>query len=569
MRLIPVSGHIGVTRILRGQGIVLPLAAAVWLINALWLMRDTRPPVWDMALHQTYAFNYVPGYNPATDVDFWRASGNYPPFVHLAIAACYILFHPAPHIAVLANLPATLLLLWAIHGLASDLAGVVAARWACLLTGFTPYMLWMSRETVLDYWLSAWVAAALLVLLRSRAFASRTASLLMGVTIALGMLTKWLFAGFLPFPMALVCLRTRIWRDRERLINLADTLLIAAVGAAVWYLPNMSGLVHHFVENARIGAREGEPAVLSIQSLIYYLRLLEGYQLFGVQFVFFAVSAFYVIRRKQLSDGAFLLVSITGGWLVMTLLRTKDPRFTMPLLGLLAILPGAWIQSWPRRWPTRAFKTALLCFVVVQAYVTSFGVRWLPQQVVIARGYRGSLAWDWNLYSQHYFHVLGPPRRENWRQDEILLRAAEHARSTGAELSLAIVPDLPCFNAANFGLYARLRGIDAQVDHPQSAEKGKASFDSFSYAVMKEGDQGMPWTTTGSASLNKVIVDEPRIFELLGMYPLPDGDYARLYCIRRARVSVRGPGGPARPGAWSQACDPRAAGSHRRLTVEQ
>jgi len=568
MRLSPVSGNIAATRFFRGQAIVLPVAAAVWLINTAWLMHDTRPPVWDMALHQTYAFNYVPGYGAADGVEFWRASGNYPPFVHLAIAACYILFHPGPHIAILANLPATFLLLWAIHGLASDLAGAVAAGWACLLTAFGPYMLWMSRETVLDYWMSAWVAAALLVLLRSRAFASRTASLLMGVTIALGMLTKWLFAGFLVVPMALVCLRTRIWRDRERLINLADAILLATVGGAVWYLPNMSALLHHFAENARIGAREGEPPVFSYQSFIYYLRLLEGYQLFGILFVFLAVSAFFVLRRKRLTDGAFLLASIGGGWLAMTLLRTKDPRFTMPLLGLLAILPGAWIQSWRRGWPARLAKAALVCFVGVQAYMTNFGLRWLPQQVTIARGYRGSLAWDWNLYSQHYFHVLGPPRREDWRQSEILHRAAEHARLAGSELSMAIVPDLPRFNAANFGFYARLNGIDARVDHPQSAGRGTGAFDLYNYAVMKEGDQGMPWTTSTSPLLNKVIVDDPRTFELLGLYSLPDGDSARLYRVRHSCVSSRDPEIPVRPAAWNRDFDARAAGPHRRLTVE-
>ena len=566
MKLNPVSTSIEATRFFRGPAIVLYVTAAVWLINAVWLMRDTRPPVWDMALHQSYALNYVPGYGAAGDFEFWRASGNYPPFVHLAIAACYIVFHPAPHPAALANLPATILLLWAIHGLASDLAGAAAARWACLLTATGPYMLWMSRETILDYWMSAWVAVALLVLLRSRAFACRTESLLMGVTIALGMLTKWLFAGFLLFPMAVVSLRTRIWRDRERMVNLADTLLLATVGAAIWYLPNMPALVQHFAENARIGAREGEPPVLSFQSFIYYLRLLEGYQLFGVLFLFFAVSAFFVLRQKRLCDGGFLLSAIAGGWLVMTLLRTKDPRFTMPLLGLLAILPGAWIQSWPRGWPARAFKAALLCFVAAQAYMTNFGLRWLPQQVIIARGYQGSLAWDWNLYSQHYFHVLGPPRRENWPQGEILRRAAEHARGSGTELSLAIVPDLPRFSAANFWLYARLSGIGARVDHPQSTEKGTGSFDLYNYAVMKEGDQGMPWTTSANAFLNKVILDNPRTFELLGLYPLPDGDYVRLYCVRHARVSRPDRGIIARPTAREQAFDLRTTGPSPRTT---
>ncbi|MBP1595321.1 MAG: hypothetical protein H6Q05_698, partial [Acidobacteria bacterium] len=38
-----------------GLVVVICLSAALWIVNFLWLRRDTRPPVWDMALHQTYA----------------------------------------------------------------------------------------------------------------------------------------------------------------------------------------------------------------------------------------------------------------------------------------------------------------------------------------------------------------------------------------------------------------------------------------------------------------------------------------------------------------------------------
>ena len=41
------------------------------------------------------------------------------------------------------------------------LSGPAAARWACVLSALVPYTIWLSRETVLDYWLSAWLAAAL------------------------------------------------------------------------------------------------------------------------------------------------------------------------------------------------------------------------------------------------------------------------------------------------------------------------------------------------------------------------------------------------------------------------
>ncbi len=510
------------------------LTAALWAGNLLWLARDTRPPVWDMALHQSYALNYLPGAageEPA--IRPWARSGNYPPFVHLVIAALFALFHPDPRIAALANLPATFILLWSVHELAEAMAGRAAARWAAFITAFAPYMVWMSRETILDYWMSAWVAAALLALWKSDGFADRRAALAFGCAAALGMLTKWLFAGFLLLPLAYVALRHRLWHHADRMVHKADAILIAGIGAGLWYVPNLPGLVRYFGENMRIGAREGEPPVLSFQSLIYYLRLLEGYQFFGILFALTAAACWFAWRRQLIRDGRFLAVAIAGGWLAMTLLRTKDPRFTMPLLGLLAIVCGAWVASWGYSRAALVGQGLLAALLLAQAYAVSFGVAWLPQQVVLARGYQGSLRWDWNLYTQHYFHILGKPRREDWKLGEILDEVRRHSHAGALEASLAIVPDLPRFNAASFTLEARLSGMSARIDHPQSAAAGVGSFDGFNYALMTEGEQGMPWTTVESPALNRIIMDEHGTFLLLGIWVLPNGDSARLYFVRR------------------------------------
>jgi len=513
---------------------VLTLTVVVWGVNAVWLQRDTRPPVWDMALHQTYALNYWP-HAPAEapSVPLLSRSGNYPPFVHLAIALCYALFYPDPRVAVLANLPATVLLFWSVYMLAVDLAGISAARWACLLTALTPYLIWMSRETVLDYWLAAWVAAALVVLLRTDEFRSRPHAILFGVICALGLLTKWLFAGFLLVPLLYVCVRSRIWRAPSRLLFLADALLIAGLLAGVWYLPNLPNLVRYFVENAKIGAREGEPRIFSLQSFIYYLRLLEGYQLFGLLFLLVVISAVFVWRRKLMRHGTFLVAALLGGWAAMTLLRTKDPRFTMPLLGPLFIIAGAWLQSWKPGWAARSFKAGLVAVLCLQAYATNFGVTWLPQEVILAHGYNGSLRWDWNLFLQHYFHILGAPRREDWRQEEILSKIDADARMRGVQPVLALVPDLPRFNSANFLLLARLRGLPMRIVHIQAEPRGVQSFAGYNYVIMAEGDQGMSWSTVTSRALNQIIVDDPGTFRLVALFQLPDGNGVRLYFIRR------------------------------------
>lgn len=514
---------------------ILALAVLIWGTNAVWLLRDSRPPVWDMALHQSYALNYIQAGPPqGVAVRSWALSGNYPPFVHLVIACLYLIVHPAPRVAALANIPATLLLLWALFHLTRDLAGSSAARWTCLLASLTPYLFWMSRETILDYWLSAWVAVSLLFLHRSRGFEERTTSLVLGCSMTLGMLTKWFFAGFLLFPLLHAFIRYRVWRNNRAMVNFADALLMTGLFAGIWYLPNIPALLRYFRENMHIGALEGEPPVVSFQSLIYYLRLLEGYQLFAILFGVSVVGWGLLRRRHFVRDAGFLVSAVVGGWLVLTVLRTKDPRFTMPLLGLILIPAGAWIANWTRSKTLNAARVLLTSVLLFQAYVINFGVSWLPQDIVFVRGYQGALRWDWNFYLQHYFHILGAPRRETWHQDEIVRRIDDDAARNGLRRSLAVIPDLPRFNASNLHLYARLSRLRMRVDHIQSSSAGIRSFEGFDYVLMTEGEQGMPWSTKASRSLNQIVVDEHEVFRLLEIYPLPNGDSMRLYSIRRA-----------------------------------
>jgi 4-amino-4-deoxy-L-arabinose transferase-like glycosyltransferase len=516
---------------LRNLVLVLALACVLWALNAVWLAHDTRPPLWDMAAHQSYALNYLG--NAPSDLSFWNRSWNYPPFVHIVIAVFFRLFHPDPHIAVFANLPATFLLFWGVFELARMLAGAGAARWTCVLTALTPYLIWISRETVLDYWLGAWVAVSLVLLVKSDGFQSRSASLLFGLTCALGMLTKWLFAGFLALPCLYVIVRQRIWRSHRQRLHLAWAVLIAAAISGIWYVPNLPGLIRFYFSNTQVGAREGEPPVVSFQSLIYYLRLLEGYQLFALLFCLSLLSCYFVYKNRMLRDGMLPALCIAGGWLALTALRTKDPRFSLPLLGPVMVITGTWIHSWGSGWKSRLAKALVAGVLCIQAYAISFGISWLPPEIVIATGYQGSLRWDWNLYLQHYFHELNAPKREDWKLDPILDRIAEDSRERGIAPDLVLVPDLPRFNSINFQLFARLHGLPSRIDHLQSAQNGARAFDGFNYVLTTEKDQGMSWTTAESGSLSRVVMNERERFRPIDAYPLPNGDLARLYVVLR------------------------------------
>ena len=97
---------------------------------------------------------------------------------------------------------------------------------------------------------------------------------------------------------------------------------------------------------------------------------------------------------------------------------------------------------------------------------------------------------------------------------------------------LALIPDLPRFNATNFNLFARLRDLPVEAGHPQSALEGIHSFEGFNYVVLIEGDQGWAYTTTENLKLNSIVLTHSQTFHFLDSYPLPDGAVARLYAIR-------------------------------------
>jgi hypothetical protein len=505
------------------------IGAALWIVNAIWLAIDTQPPVWDMALHQTYALHYVPGYPAPAGLRFWELSGNYPPLVHLFMALAFGLGRPGPDTAAFANLPATLLLLWSLYKLSCYFAGPRAARWACGLLLLVPYLIWMSRETILDYWLTAWVVSAWLVLVKTNGFESVKQTRLFGVLCGLGLLTKWLFAGFMVIPVLVLAARHRIWRDARRIRNAAEAVFLTALVAGGWYIPNLRRLAEYFPQNAQIGALEGEPRTLSFQSAIYYLRLLEGYQLYGVLFLLMAAGIVVTFRRGLFRDATLWVAMIGGAWLLLTLLlRTKDPRFSMPLLPLLLLPAGALLAGWTSR-HGRYAQVAVLALLLFQAYVINFGVSWLPPQAKLMNGYQGSLRWDWQLYSQHYFGILGAPRRENWQQHEIIRRVAAESRSPRPAVTL--IPDLARFDMYNFQLFADLDKIPMSFGHTGAGPAHLDSFNGFDFVIITNSDQGMSWTTPEASSLTRFVKTNPSTFHLLATYDLPNHDTAGLYAV--------------------------------------
>lgn len=188
--------------------------------------------------------------------------------------------------------------------------------------------------------LVAVTAFALFCLFWSESFQRRFPSLVVGVAIGLGMLTKWTFAAFALGPLAIAVYMALRHATRARLINLVMAGLLALAIGLPWYLNNLE-LLKEFLQFNRFQAAplEGEAAVWTWTSWGYYLKELLNHQLLLPFAFLFGVGTMIALRRCK--PNAYLMMLLTWiviGYVASSLFINKDVRYTMPYLPALALL---------------------------------------------------------------------------------------------------------------------------------------------------------------------------------------------------------------------------------------
>src|SRR6185436_13360541 len=118
------SGIINPLKTMRHR--ILLAGALVYLTaaNIIWIVRDTRPPFWDMAGHELGALRIYhavenSGLSGLSEIPRRHLTGSYPPFYHLVVAGTWAVFGKSVDVAQLANLPALAVLMFATYGIAA------------------------------------------------------------------------------------------------------------------------------------------------------------------------------------------------------------------------------------------------------------------------------------------------------------------------------------------------------------------------------------------------------------------------------------------------------------------
>jgi 4-amino-4-deoxy-L-arabinose transferase-like glycosyltransferase len=519
---------------------------ALWLFHGIgnlwWLKTDTRPPYSDMAGHAITTLRLASWpwrqllMNGRIVQELLHVNP-YPPFFYVTTLPFVWFVWPTVDAMLAVNALYLGLLIFAVYGIGRLAAGGRAGLLAAFLVSMYPLIYGLSRQYLADVALTAMVALAVFCLFWSRAFERRWPSIILGLVIALGVLTKWTFIVFLAGPLAIAIYLTLRQAKRARLINLVLAGVISLIIGLPWYLTNLPALAAFLEFNRLLAApQEGEAPIWSWISWLYYGRELLTQQLLLPFTLLFAGGIVLALRRCRLNSYLWILISwIVVAYIASTLFINKDTRYTMPYLPALALLTAIGLVQLRQVLVQRVGLALLLLYALLQYAGLTVG---LSERVA---GLPASLHWQVGalpitLYTERV-HIATPARAEDWQIDPILSATLADAKARGLAMPihLLMVPSMDFFDAQAV-TYTKWRD---RLPIEVSLVTGILEVDSNSvllqsdYVVTKSSDLGWDFVLQDAGKLTDHLLDSNSSlspeFELIAQFPLPDHSMALLF----------------------------------------
>jgi 4-amino-4-deoxy-L-arabinose transferase-like glycosyltransferase len=229
--------------------LVLGLSLFHGINNWIWLSKNAMTRGWDrinalvnsLLYHQTLSTFSLQGLFKATIQDEIR-----PPLFGLSMAGMYRLFGVSQDVAVMVNAVYMLVLLAASYGIGSTLGGRCLGMLSAVLVSLIPLVFAMARYSYFEFSLAAIGFLSIYLLLATDRFEKRGFSVLLGLSLGMGLLIKRTFPVFVIGALGVVALQAglprKLWtRLRAPRLRWRDVGLAAVGGlllSVLWYYPN-------------------------------------------------------------------------------------------------------------------------------------------------------------------------------------------------------------------------------------------------------------------------------------------------------------------------------------------
>jgi len=544
-------------------------ALVLWTFgcNVAWVVLDKVPPAYDYARHLYIAFLYwqaFDGGSPSLWFDLLSVEPFYPPLYHLSLIPFAMVLGFSAYSAVLANSIYLAVIILSTYGIGSLINDRRTGLMAAFFVSCYPWLAYVSRTPMIDTMLTAAVALAYYLFLKSKNFEDRFYSLMFAVTFAGGLMVKWTFLFFLlpavilgliggkpielkrsliqfiyyfglvfvllvlPFfifileewrwvplllEMGLVGLLVRavpsVGISPVKVINLITLTVVSLVICFPWYSHTLLNLVQAASKHGGHGLKEGDPTA-GVDFWMNYLWVLQN-SVGGILFLLFLIGIiFFLIRRKYFNP-------LLTGWIVLpyivfTLMINKDMRYIMPVLPCIAVISSFWIFRIQRD----VFRRTLIGLAVVVGLFTHLYSGFFQRGV------------DLKVLGASAFGVGIIPNDQYWPLDRVLNDiVVEAAPGVGEAVTVRTLTNYPFFQRGGF------RNMAAFNDFPIVMKSVKRNVGELTdFFITKKGKVGPGFSERDIGPKKKKLLEDPalqRTFPLFKKYSLPDGTYGMVF----------------------------------------
>jgi Dolichyl-phosphate-mannose-protein mannosyltransferase/LmeA-like phospholipid-binding len=490
------------------------LFGALCVVVTVWASIDRHPPEWDYANHLERALEcHRTLANPAADRfgEIMGASAFYPPLAICTAGALYFAFPVTTLTAQAVMLLFLGIAMFSVYGIGRTVADPTTGLLAAFFLGTAPFVVYSLLNFQLDLPLMAMVALALYALIRTERFSRPGWTAALGLVWGLGLLTKPTFPVYALAPL-LWTVGQAAWSGRRwrRFAWLGLAGAIAVVGALPWYSSRLLGLPLQFMNRSfKFAEQEGHAPTLSSVALLFYPTNFPTH--FGFLAALCFVGGLWALRRFR-EHRAVLWIAALAPFVLITLIRNKNPRYSLPALAAAAVVAALGARALPLL-VRRVAVGACVVAAALQVSMTAFGLPALPP-----------------VPGQTIPYVIAyPPSRADWQHARILEDISRE--SGGRPVRVSVVPNYDFFSVSNFRYEAKRRGLPFMMLRAWNAIPFGVDF-----AIVKSGNLGPDFSIAKARRIMQAF-EAPgstlaRLYPVVGQYTLPDGSRAELRARR-------------------------------------
>lgn len=520
--------------------------------NYIIITHDNTPLLWDggdyfyRSLRYYDAFanfdsNFISRFN---DISQYR-----PPLLMLSSLPFYLVFGRSTDVAVMTNILYLVILVLSVYGIGRRIHSKEVGLMAAFIVSVFPIIFGLSRSYWQDFPLTAMVSLSTYLLLRTDYFRDKKFSILFGLSIGLGMLTKWTYFVFLAGPfLYLFILSLKISEEsgKERkkpILNVMVAILVGMVLASFWYIPNgldvatkllglstgITGKGDEATRFQQLGESIGPSGTL--KSLLFYGGMLINEQVgffFAGLFLLFTVL---LLKRERGKPLWMLLLWIVIPVVAFTLIKNKTTRNTVPMLPAMGLILSWGIMSIKASWK-RITVTLIILLIGLFHYLTlSYGSTFFPKKLALTTPVGEIIFYE--QYENRSYAIFRA-NQGDWKAEEIVNRI-NMDRGDKKDIHIVLLPrDAFTWMAMEYTSYLKELPFTfiGAVNSPEAVLKAD-------YVLLKKGGFIAPWFLMKNVHTSIDLMEEHQEeFKLLTSVILPEErTFLPIYDIEATRKS--------------------------------